>query len=96
MLQSEPIAQRVTALLNQMTLEEKVGQLTQFSGFYDVTGPAPQGERPAQKYELLKRGIIGSMLNVVGHDEVRAFQTFAVENSRLGIPMMFAYDVIHG
>lgn len=96
MLQSDSIEQRVDALLSQMTLEEKVGQLTQFSGFYDVTGPAPHGDRPAQKYELLRRGIIGSMLNVVGHDDIRAFQTFAVENSRLGIPMMFAYDVIHG
>ncbi len=87
---------RITALLAEMTLEEKVGQLTQFSGFYDVTGPPPPGDREAQKHDLLHRGIIGSMLNVVGHDDVRAFQTFAVENSRLGIPMMFAYDVIHG
>ncbi len=87
---------RIDALLADMTLEEKVGQLTQFSGFYDVTGPPPPGDREGQKHHLLQRGIIGSMLNVVGHDDVRAFQTFAVENSRLGIPMMFAYDVIHG
>jgi len=90
------IEARITDLISQMTLEEKVGQLTQFSGFYDVTGPAPKGEREAQKHELLQRGIIGSMLNVVGHDEVRTFQTYAVENSRLGIPMLFGYDVIHG
>lgn len=87
---------RIDALLAEMTLEEKVGQLTQFSGFYDVTGPPPHGDREGQKHHLLHRGIIGSMLNVVGYDDVRAFQTFAVENSRLGIPMMFAYDVIHG
>lgn len=87
---------RITALLSEMTLEEKIGQLTQFSGFYDVTGPPPPGDREAQKHELLQRGLIGSMLNVVGYDDVRAFQTYAVENSRLGIPMMFAYDVIHG
>lgn len=87
---------RIEALLSEMTLEEKVGQLTQFSGFYDVTGPPPPGEREAQKHHLLHRGIIGSMLNVVGYNDIRAFQTMAVENSRLGIPMMFAYDVIHG
>ncbi len=87
---------QIEALLQEMTLEEKVGQLTQFSGFYDVTGPPPPGDREGQKHDLLHRGIIGSMLNVVGYEDVKAFQTFAVENSRLGIPMMFAYDVIHG
>ena len=59
---------RISELLDQMTLEEKVGQLVQFSGFYDVTGPAPEGKREAQKHQLLQRGIIGSMLNVVGYD----------------------------
>jgi beta-glucosidase len=93
---SDNIETRISDLLDQMTLEEKVGQLTQLSGFYDVTGPAPEGERNAQKHDLLKRGLIGSMLNVVGCDEIRTFQTYAVENSRLGIPMLFAYDVIHG
>lgn len=92
----DTIEARISDLLDQMTVEEKVGQLTQFSGFYDVTGPAPEGAREAQKHALLERGIIGSMLNVVGHDEIRTFQTYAVENSRLGIPMLFAYDVIHG
>jgi beta-glucosidase len=87
---------KISALIDKMTLEEKVGQLTQFAGFYDLTGPAPSGNRDAQKYDLLRRGIIGSMLNVVGHEDIRTFQSFAVENSRLGIPMMFAYDVIHG
>ncbi|MEM7458810.1 MAG: beta-glucosidase BglX [Pseudomonadota bacterium] len=95
-IQASDYEAQITALLDQMTLEEKVGQLTQFAGFYDVTGPAPSGEREAQKHALLQCGIIGSMLNVVGHDDIRAFQTLAVENSRLGIPMLFAYDVIHG
>lgn len=88
--------ERITRLLNDMTLEEKVGQLTQFSSFYDVTGPAPAGDREGQKHELLQRGMVGSMLNVVGYDQVYALQKSAVENSRLGIPMLFAYDVIHG
>ncbi|MEL6726866.1 MAG: beta-glucosidase BglX [Pseudomonadota bacterium] len=91
-----PFEDRIDALLAKMTLEEKIGQLTQFSGFYDVTGPPPTGDREAQKHALLKRGIIGSMLNVVGYEDIHTFQTYAVENSRLGIPMMFAYDVIHG
>lgn len=90
------IESRITVLLNSMTLSEKVGQLTQFSGFHDVTGPAPSEGRAAQKHHLLKNGVIGSMLNVVGAEQVRTYQQFAVENSRLGIPMMFAYDVIHG
>lgn len=93
---NDAVEARISDLLDQMTAEEKVGQLTQLSGFYDVTGPAPEGERDAQKHELLQRGIIGSMLNVVGYDEIKTFQTYAIENSRLGIPMLFAYDVIHG
>lgn len=91
-----PFESRIDDLLAQMTLAEKVGQLTQFSGFHDVTGPAPADWRAAQKHHLLHQGVIGSMLNVVGAEEVRTYQKFAVENSRLGIPMMFAYDVIHG
>lgn len=94
--QADDFDARITDLIGQMTLEEKAGQLTQFSGIYDVTGPAPSGDREAQKHDLLHRGLIGSMLNVVGHDQIRAYQTRAVEHSRLGIPMLFAYDVIHG
>jgi len=88
--------ERVEALLEQMTLEEKVGQLNQFTGFWDVTGPPPTDDQQAMKYEWVKKGLIGSMLNVVGAEDVRALQQFAVEDSRLGIPMIFGYDVIHG
>ncbi|NNC36517.1 MAG: beta-glucosidase BglX [Hyphomonadaceae bacterium] len=91
-----PYETRIKALLDKMTLAEKVGQLTQFSGFHDVTGPAPSDWRAAQKHHLLQSGVIGSMLNVVGTEDVLNYQKYAVENSRLGIPMMFAYDVIHG
>jgi beta-glucosidase len=84
------------ALLQRMTLEEKVGQLVQFNGFWDPTGPAPTGEMEERKFAAVERGVIGSMLNVVGAKDVRAIQTYAVENSRLKIPMIFAYDVIHG
>ena len=92
----QSVEARISDLLTKMTLAEKVGQLTQFSGFHDVTGPAPADWRAAQKHHLLQGGVIGSMLNVVGTEDIRTYQQFAVENSRLGIPMMFAYDVIHG
>ena len=93
---ADDIDTKVESLLQQMTLEEKVGQLNQFTDFWDVTGPAPTGEEQEVKYELIKKGLIGSMLNAVGTEDVKTLQTFAVENSRLGIPMIFGYDVIHG
>ncbi len=92
----EDIEQRIDDLIGQMTLSEKVGQLVQYSAFWDVTGPAPTDGDQQQKYELVESGVVGSMLNVVGVEEIRAVQTYAVENSRLGIPMLFAFDVIHG
>ncbi|MCQ8184726.1 beta-glucosidase BglX [Parvularcula maris] len=86
----------VEALLDRMTLEEKVGQLVQFNGFWDPTGPAPTGDMEERKFAAVEKGIVGSMLNVVGAEDVRTIQTYAMENSRLKIPMVFAYDVIHG
>ncbi len=88
--------QKIEALLKQMTLEEKAGQMNQYNGFYDVTGPAPEGGNAALKYEHLKKGWVGSMLNVRGVEEVRKLQKLVVEESRLGIPMLFGFDVIHG
>ena len=79
-----------------MTLEEKIGQMNQYNGFYNATGPAPDGGDQKVKYENVKNGLVGSMLNVRGVDEVRAFQKLAVEESRLGIPIIFGFDVIHG
>ena len=67
-----------------------------YSSFFDVTGPAPSEANAKKKYDHIKNGLVGSMLNVKGVEEVRKMQKLAVENSRLGIPMMFAYDVIHG
>ena len=79
-----------------MTLEEKIGQMNQYNGFYNATGPAPEVGDQKVKYENVKNGLVGSMLNVRGVDEVRAFQKLAVEESRLGIPIIFGFDVIHG
>ncbi|MEO1485981.1 MAG: beta-glucosidase BglX [Bacteroidota bacterium] len=87
---------KIEALLAQMTLEEKVGQMNQYNGFWDITGPAPEGGNAAIKYEHLKKGWVGSMLNVTGTEEVRKLQKLVVEESRLGIPLLFGYDVIHG
>lgn len=87
---------QVNDLLAKMTLEEKVGQMNQYNGFYDITGPAPNGGNAKIKYEHLKKGWVGSMLNVHGVEQVRKMQQLVVEESRLGIPMIFGYDVIHG
>lgn len=90
------IDQRVNLLLEEMTLEEKIGQMNQYNGFWNVTGPAPQGGRAEKKYEDLKKGRVGSMLNVRGVKEVRAVQKIATEQTRLGIPLIIGFDVIHG
>lgn len=90
------IAQKVDALLALMTLEEKVGQMNQYNGFWDVTGPAPQEGNAKTKYEHLQKGWVGAMLNVKGVKNVREIQKIAVEKTRLGIPLLFGYDVIHG
>lgn len=96
MAQEKSIEDKINSLLQQMTLEEKVGQMNQYNGFWDVTGPAPKGGNAETKYEHLKKGLVGSMLNVVGTEEVRKLQKLVVEETRLGIPLIFGYDVIHG
>ena len=93
---SSPIEKRVDSILSLMTIEEKVGQLNQYNGFWDVTGPAPKEGHAAKKYADLKKGLVGSMLNVKGVADVKALQKIAVEQTRLGIPLLFGFDVIHG
>lgn len=90
------IDQKVDSLINLMTLEEKIGQLNQYNGFWDVTGPDPKEGAAATKYEHLKKGFVGSMLNIKGVKDVRKIQKIAVEETRLGIPLIFGFDVIHG
>ena len=87
---------KVNELLGRMTLEEKVGQMNQYVGFWDLTGPAPKSGDAAEKYEHLRKGYVGSMLNVRGVENVRGVQKIAVEESRLGIPLIIGFDVIHG
>lgn len=90
------IDKKVDSVIKLMTLEEKIGQLNQYNGFWDVTGPAPNEGQAAKKYEDLKKGLVGSMLNVKGVKDVYALQKIAVEQTRLGIPLIFGFDVIHG
>ncbi|AUS05151.1 beta-glucosidase BglX [Pseudotamlana carrageenivorans] len=93
---SNTINKKVDSLLAIMTIEEKVGQMNQYNGFWNVTGPTPSEGGAAKKYEHLKKGYVGSMLNVRGVEEVRAVQKIAVEETRLGIPLIIGFDVIHG
>ncbi|WP_108803104.1 beta-glucosidase BglX [Aquimarina sp. Aq107] len=90
------IEAKVDSLLAIMTLEEKIGQMNQYNGFWDLTGPQPKEGVAAKKYEHLRKGWVGSMLNVRGVEDVRKVQKIAVEESRLGIPLIIGFDVIHG
>ncbi|WP_262709568.1 glycoside hydrolase family 3 N-terminal domain-containing protein [Polaribacter aestuariivivens] len=89
------IEHKVDSVLNLMNLEEKVGQMVQYSAGWDLTGPA-SSKSAQEKVNKIKKGLVGSVLNVVSVKEVREAQKLVMENSRLKIPMIFAYDVIHG
>jgi len=93
---NNPIEDRISLLMKEMTLEEKVGQMNQYNGSWDVTGPKPESGTNEEKYNNIKKGWVGSMLTVRGVKEVRAVQKIAVEETRLGIPLIFGFDVIHG
>ena len=75
-----------------MTLPEKLGQLTMTSGSYALTGPL----RFADPSDAIRAGTLGNLLNVVGPAEVHALQRIAVEESRLGVPLLIGFDVLHG
>ncbi|WP_371766665.1 glycoside hydrolase family 3 N-terminal domain-containing protein [Massilia sp.] len=87
------VSQRVEALLRQMTLDEKVGQLNQLSGKDFSTGPGSDKVRDIERD--IRDGRIGSMLNIRGAAETRRVQALALQ-SRLHIPLLFGLDVIHG
>ena len=93
---SSEIENKIDELMSKMTLEEKIGQMNQYNGFWDFTGPKPDFGDAAKKYENLKKGYVGSMLNVKGVKNVMAVQKIAVEETRLGIPLIIGFDVIHG
>ena len=83
---------RVESLLDRMTLEEKIGQLVQYSAG-QATGP---GTGRTDYKDMIARGQIGSLLNVTDTPLINEYQHIAVEKSRLHIPLLFGLDVIHG
>jgi beta-glucosidase len=86
------LTHRIDSLISLMTLEEKVGQLTLYTSDYDVTGPTIR-----ENYkEDIKAGKVGSIFNAFGAEYTRKLQEMAVKETRLGIPLLFGYDVIHG
>ncbi len=87
---------KIEKLLSKMTLQEKIGQMNQYNGSWDITGPAPGDDYNKPRYDQLKSGQVGSMLNVISVKSIKEAQKLAVENSRLGIPLIFGHDVIHG
>ncbi|ADO75922.1 beta-glucosidase BglX [Stigmatella aurantiaca] len=84
--------ERVEGLLRRMTLEEKAGQLAQYSQGVP-TGP---GTGRGDHEDMARTGAVGAFLNVVGARETNRLQRIAVEQSRLRIPLLFGFDVIHG
>lgn len=106
-LASPEIEKRVNALLKQMTLEEKLGQLVQYGDVTDTAnavlanqvqapGKNPDTHIKINPMELAATGQLGTMLNVVGAERTNAFQRAAVEKSRLHIPLLFGADILHG
>ncbi|HEV7613527.1 MAG TPA: glycoside hydrolase family 3 N-terminal domain-containing protein [Steroidobacteraceae bacterium] len=83
---------RTEGLIGEMTLAEKLGQLTMTASSYAVTGPVIAGDST----DAIKAGTIGNLLNMVGAAHVREMQRLAVEESRLGIPLLIGFDVVHG
>jgi beta-glucosidase len=83
---------KIEALLQKMTLEEKVGQLVQYSAG-QPTGP---GTGRTDYDDMIRKGQVGALLNIATARETNAYQRIAVEQSRLHIPLPFGLDVIHG
>lgn len=91
-LTDQQIDQKVDSLLNRMTLQEKVGQMTLFTSDLAVTGPTIRDDY----VKLIKEGKVGALFNAYGTEYTTKLQKMAVNDSRLGIPLIFGYDVIHG
>lgn len=79
-----------------MTMDEKVGQLVQYSHFEELTGPGQKAEDVQTKINEIKSGRVGSILNAVNVESTRKLQELALSESAHGIPLIFGYDVIHG
>jgi len=90
------IEARIDSLLQLMTLEEKIGQLNQYAVGAELTGPGKKSLKDSVRYNRLLSGQVGAVLNLLGATETRKLQKQVVENSRMGIPLLFGYDVVHG
>ncbi len=88
----QQISQKVDSLLSIMTLDEKVGQLTLYTSDMDQTGAFLRPEYIGD----IKAGNVGAIFNAYGAEYTRKLQEMAVNDTRLGIPLLFGYDVIHG
>ncbi len=84
---TDPVEQKIDELLLKMTLDEKIGQLNQINGV---------GSASPEMVEQVRSGMVGSILNEVDLATVNELQRVAVEESRLGIPLVYGRDVIHG
>ncbi len=89
---SQSDSMKIEALLKQMTVDEKSGQLSMFASDWGVTGPT---QNSAYK-KFIRDGKAGAILNANTVDSVKSLQRVAVEESRLKIPLLFGFDVIHG
>jgi len=84
--------QKADSVLKLMTLQEKIGQMVLYTSDWDVTGPTIR----STYLEDIRKGNCGNIFNAHTVAYVRSLQKAAVEESRLGIPLLFGYDVIHG
>jgi beta-glucosidase len=83
---------RIDDLMSRMTVEEKLGQLNLLTADLAVTGPSVRGDY----VEEIRKGRVGGLFNAYGREFTREMQRLAVEETRLGVPLLFAFDVIHG
>jgi beta-glucosidase len=90
--QKKNIGAKVDSVLHLMTLEEKIGQMNQYNGDWEATGPITND---GDKQNQIRKGMVGSMLNVTGAGHTRTLQQMAMQ-SRMKIPLLFGQDVIHG
>jgi beta-glucosidase len=91
--QLDSIDRKVNALIDKMTLYEKIGQLNQYNGDWEATGPVTKDV--GNKIDEIRKGRVGAVLNIMGTAHARTFQEAAMQ-SRLKIPLLFGQDVIHG
>jgi beta-glucosidase len=85
-------ARHIETLIGRMTLTEKLGQLTMMAASHTVTGPVIAGHSTGD----IRTGRIGNLLNLIGAAPAREMQRIAIEESRLGVPLLIGLDVIHG